>query len=523
MPTVSITEKSRTNLFYDSVTKWRGCNPTPVLFECGYTPDSVIINTFTNVGGLTGVNFATIPAGLCGNRITISDSNIPQYNGTFDVVFQSTLFAAQALIDVPFAGAGTPNTATLTLVYQNAYFDVNVYVGVPNTHPLATYFPFTKVANLQFSPNPDKKILVDIAPYVRAVIANQKNSILELLAQYPNVSALASDLAINDVLAWRACYIEMGLVWDDYTQSNSCTPVTNQTSFVQSDTVYCVNGANPFEYGYGNNFGKFAPINSVEKSFFLLTCPRPTIWLNEEVVQNFWKPKEIDLAFISPYDSSKALSVQVTQTDFGGGGGVSNYLLLNKGQGVYRFDIGQFALDPQAQYLDISVFADGKQSNAVRVNIVRDCQKNGVYVRFLNQFGAWEGWIFSHLFDTQTEIETSEEQQFYPYDNVLAHQETSLSYVKREQRKSVTLRTYNTSTDVVDWLAYHIKKSVLVQIVDLAQWGWEPEDVGDTFPFEQSRRTILVDSASVTREARSKDKVFQFTYRETSLDFSQGL
>lgn len=225
-----------------------------------------------------------------GEYVQITNSSLGAYNGVWRIL--EALYADQLLLEVAFLGDAA---AELQRYYRNYAIRVDVWAGIPTTHPLGSRRPIEKKTSepLLYRPRVDNIAYVDISDFVRADLPNIDNTLCESSVEVSDVNKPATDL-------WTSFYIGYSEVWDIVDSEGNAIQTNTNTILVGADILR--DGI--FRLGSGTTFSEWQQVTTVESpatsSFlqrvfnpFALTVP----------LAGILRPSEIGASWVGAYSN----------------------------------------------------------------------------------------------------------------------------------------------------------------------------------------------------------------------------
>lgn len=460
------------------------------------------ISSISDENGYARIALASTVGGFAeGSYVTISDATITGYNGVWRVTksFGTTDF----IIEAPYLGT---DTGSLQRYYNNYHVVVNVYTGIRSGHTLHTERPMGLAGTLRIRPDGGNTANVDISSIVRKDLAPIDNHFCELTF---------SDGWSNDFNQWTQFYIEYA---ESYDVVNNGVLETYTSDFVldkdSSDNalIYsAAKAAQSFQYAQGKSMAEYVlnADNYDGAGKFMTQFEKPTYFEGYEYdlsIINDYKNEDITLAnrmYILEYDSSGTLLA------------TSTYDMPEQDEGVYRFNLGHHTFNAACTTFTCFVQYDrdtnGYNSQNLTVKYQNPCTTNNpVYLRWLNQIGGWEGWLFIRFKDfilDVTERTTVTRDIFTNWDNEFTRGTTQDDFIYTEAVERMVIRSQLLNEDEATVLGKWLKVSNKVQQIYLSK---------DTDCGNDERRTVLIEPGQFTyltdgRRVREVEVSFRYT------------
>ena len=436
-----------------------------------------------------------------GNYIKITGATLSGHNGVWRIraVYSST----DITVEAPFLGT---DSGTLQKYYKNYHNVVKVYTGIRDGHTHASSRPMELRGTLRVRPDENNVSNVNISSLVRSDLAPIDNNFCELEF---------TDGWANDFNQFTQFYIEfaesydvaVGGVLETFTSGFYTNEDTNGDPIIYS----AAKAANNFQYAQGRSMAEYAlnALNYDGGGRFMTKWARPTYFEGYEwdvsIINDF---KNADLAvpnrmFLVEYAADNTIL------------GTSTYEMPSEDEGVYRFNVGHHTFFASCSYFVLFVNYDRAtnnfNSNSLTVNYQNRCVvKNPIYLRWLNQVGGWDGWLFIRNKDLIVDVQdrtTVTRDIFSNWDQVFTRGTTQEDYISTQAVERRIVRTQLLNEDEATQLGYELRVSNKVQEIYLST---------DTDCGNDERRTVLIEPGQFTYLSdRQKIREVEVEFRYT--------
>lgn len=360
--------------------------------------------------------------------VTIASSDISSYNG----VWQITAITTNTIIlDLPYE-AGTLGSPTALKYYQNYHLLIQVYAGIPGTHTLTADDPIEFIATQRAIPGLDNIALVDVSELVRDKII------------------MANSPANNDENLWTAFYIYYSESYDNVVSGEIVQAISAYTDD-SANIFFATHAKMLFQNTYGGNVGEWV-ITSNHQGKLLTKFSQSALWPG----------LYFDICFALNTNST---GVSYTEYDKAGSSlNTGTVSFTYQDEGIYRIRLDTISFLDNTDYIIIHVMA-GTNSEDLRIDIIRECSNQNVYLTWLNNLGGFDYWNFTARSEYGSEFgdtETFKKNIFQDWDENFVNGETVESFNKIEAWNNITVRSQLLTREQIDGIA-NIKYSPLVQ------------------------------------------------------------
>lgn len=453
----------------DTASRWNAAH-LPIMYR--FTSNIFPVNTLDNsdaysmVSNDNGYAKLTYPVSYNvyepGLFVTVEGS---VYNGIYLI---RSVDVGTITIDAPYS---TTDTGTVIKHYNNYHVRIKVYTGVPAGHPQYGTNPIAYRGTEYIVPNIDGVINFDVSTWAR----------VQLLST--DVYAF-SDTSVNDLNAWTGFYIAYAESYDAVLGGDI---VTNITAFTEDPEVYyAINAKLPFQYNNAGNMGEYtAPIGGNYRS--LLT--------NAEELVYFTGTRSVVSAIVTADDFTDfSVALVVRQYDQNGNLlDTGSIPVSNNGEGVYRIPLHSHTILSTTDYLEIQMgFGAFLSTRTKKVKVDRTCSRYDFPVRWLNNLGGWETYVFKGLkdYEIKTERNFTTRDTHVNWPDNFSDGDTETDLYNITPILYTTIRTLKATKKVVDWTK-EIFYSIKVYKV-----------------LSDKLKTILVDGRSI-KLYRDRDKLYE--------------
>jgi hypothetical protein len=183
--------------------------------------------------------------------------------------------------------------------------------------------------------------------------------------------------------------------------------------------------------------------------------------------------------------------------------------------GVYRFNVGAHTFYANCSTFNLFVNYDRNVNNynsqSPTVNYQNKCTvKNPVYLRWLNQVGGWDGWLFIRNKDLIVDVQnrTTVTRDIYAnWDNTFTRGTTQDDYIATDAVERRVVRSQLLNENEATQLGYDLRVSNKVQEVYLSE---------DTNCGNDEHRTVLIEPGQFTYLSdREKIREVEIEFRYT--------
>lgn len=436
-----------------------------------------------------------------GAYIKITGATQAGHNGVWRI--RTVYSGTDMTVEAPYLGT---DSGTLQKYYNNYHNVVRVYTGIRNGHTHANERPMELRGTLRVRPDQNNTCNANISSLVRADLAPIDNNFCELT--FTNGWA-------NDFNQFTQFYIEfaesydiaVGGVLQTFTSGFYTNTDENDDTIIYS----AAKAAHNFQYAQGRSMAEYAlnPLNYDGGGRFMTKFERPT----------YFEGYEWDVSIINDFKNADiSVNNELYLVEYAADGtllGTSTYDMPEEDEGVYRFNVGHHTFFASCDYFIMFVnydkAANDFNSNSLTVNYQNKCTvKNPVYLRWLNQVGGWDGWLFirnkDFIVDVQSRTTVSRDI-FANWDNVFTRGTTQDDYVSTVAVERMVVRSQLLNEDEARQIGYELRVSNKVQEIYLST---------DTNCGNDERRTVLIDPGQFTYLSdREKIREVEIEYRYT--------
>lgn len=417
----------------------------------------------------------------------IDSTSLDELDGAFKIITKhsSTQFTINAPYSLASLSPYTYSSATAVKYYNNMYFVVRVYAGIPSGYFTEPLKPYELITELKMSPDANGDISFNIAEAVKEKLEIQQNR--------PNYDSYPYDLD-----RYAAFYIEYT---EQYDESDGVTVTSTNTGFFASGFVgFAADAKLAFKNRYAGFLSEYVYGNNSNTLKFL-----------SDGVPTLFSGYYFDISYIHTFSTIASLmtinydatGVQIGFTEV--------QLAAGPDEGIVRLEIAVTGSEAYKTIQILNVSTGLPMSELKRINVNSECANVTFYVTWKNHLGGFNYWLFTSNKDYGVNIldtKQSDKNYFTEWPNSYA--ETADTITQETYRSSVnelTLRAENLSEDDADFIA-GIRTSSLVQIMTT----------------KYDRRTILVEASSFKKRTDNEKLVsIEFTVRYTDNIPSQSL
>jgi len=230
-------------LFYfrytDGEQNW-SCVHLPIVYELASdlsptnsSDTARTVSSFTDAAGLTNLNLSGALKAAVNtlNYVQISGASDDTLNGVFQIT--DAVSTSDVTINLPYDVANDFTGASVQFYYDNYHININVYGGIPSTHPLYISKPVELLATLSLTPDVDGQVKFSINEIIKSQIKTLNNLSLGTLP--------------NNINAWTGFYIEYGESYDESDGEDITYYTSAYTSDVDDFEGYAINAMLPFK------------------------------------------------------------------------------------------------------------------------------------------------------------------------------------------------------------------------------------------------------------------------------------
>lgn len=444
-------------------------------------------DSFTSVADDNGYSRITLSSTYesyaKGSYITISDSSVAALNGVWRIrtVYSST----DITIEAPYVATAT---GYIQRYYNNYHIVVRVYTGIRSGHTYESKRPMALRGTIQIRPEADNTARANIQSFVRKDLAPIDNHFCELDFE---------DGSANDWNQWTQFYVEFAesydVAVDGILETYTSDFVRDEDSSGNINIFSAAKSANRFQYAQGRSMAEYSlnPDNYDGTGKFMTHFEKPT----------YFEGYEWDLSIINDYKNSEigpAHQIYINETAADGTLlGTTIYDMAEQDEGVYRIDLGHHTFFASCDTFTIFIRYDQNgndyNSQALTVRYQNRCVvDNPVYLRWLNQLGGWDGWLFIRNKDYILDVteRTSVTRDIYSdWDNTFTSGTTQDDYIYTKAVERRIVRSQLLSQDEAKRLGMELKYSNKVQ---------EIYQSDDTNCGNDERRTVLIEPGTTT-------------------------
>jgi hypothetical protein len=164
--------------------------------------------------------------------------------------------------------------------------------------------------------------------------------------------------------------------------------------------------ANSFQYSQGKSMSEFAmnAANYDGAGRFMTNWALPT----------YFEGREWDVSIINDYQNDDiTLPHLLNVREYDRNGVIlstTQYALPEEDEGVYRWSADAHLFDGLCKTFDLYVTygRDGSAYNtqSLTCKYVNECGNQGIYLKWLNQVGGWDSWLFTRYVDKTVDIQS---------------------------------------------------------------------------------------------------------------------
>ena len=462
------------------------------------------INSISDENGYARVTLASTVGGFAeGSYVKVSGATVDSYNGVWRV--RQAFGTTDIVIEAPYNGT---DTGSFQRYYNNYHIKVKVYTGIRSGHSLNSERPMALRGTLEIRPDGTNTAIADISSFVRSDLSPIDNHFCELTFD---------DGWTNDFNQWTQFYIEFAESYDTVTAGVLSTFTSDYVldkDINDNALIYsAAKAANSFQYAQGKSMAEYSlnPTNYDGAGKFMTTFEKPT----------YFQGYEWDLSIINDYKNSDfTLPNQLWIQEYDTSGNLlatSKYEMPEQDEGIYRFDFGHHVFNASCDYFVTFVQYDRDDntynSQNLTVKYRNPCNTaDPVYLRWINQVGGWDGWLFirnKDLILDVTERTTVTRDIFNNWDTDFTRGTTQDDFIYTEAVQRRVIRSQLLSEDEARNIGNWLKVSNKVQEIYLST---------DTECGNDERRTVLIEPGQFTyltdaRKVREIQVAFRYTDR----------
>jgi hypothetical protein len=353
--------------------------------------------------------------------------------GVYDGVYLiRSVDSGSVTLDTPFT---LTDTGTFVKHYNNYHVRVKVYVGVPAGHPLYAHNPIAYRGIEYIVPNLDGQINFDASTWARSQLSINSN-------------AAFADASVNEPDAWTGFYIAYAESYDVISGGETATYVGGYTE--DPNVYFAVNAKLPMQNIRGGNMRKYV-FNPADVPGDFLT--------NTQELVHFVGTRSYLSAIIDQADLFDfSIALQVEQFDNAGVLLATGSIPIpSNGDGVYRIPIHAIEgeLLPTSSYLIAQLSYSGILCSVPKtIYLDRTCSRYDYPVRWLNNLGGWESFVFKGWKDyeikTDRSFTTMDNHVDWPTEFINGDTETDLYNISAVSY--TTIRSLKSTRSIVDWV-----------------------------------------------------------------------
>lgn len=274
-------------------------------------------------------------------------------------------------IDFPYSAGVSFSASQVQYYYNDYHVRVNIYAGLPDSHPWAAQKPYVLIGNFKFVPDATTGIItINIADYIKSKIEVDKND-------------TTLDSLPNDIDSWCSFYIEYA---EAYTSSNGYTLGTTVSSYTSDKSTfegYAINARLPFKTqasGFMSDYVMGLITGSTQK--FLTAFEEPEIFTDQYLDLSFIITNSSGLYILEQYTSG-GLIVSSVQTN-----------ITDSGFGVYRFQVtGNTAYETVRVTLFNTLNEQLSETKIIKIS--SECTSYYTDICWKNHLGGHDYWRFN--------------------------------------------------------------------------------------------------------------------------------
>ncbi len=454
--------------------KWH-CAHLPIIYR--FTNNLFPVNTVDPILDYIGVSaddgYALIemddnllPADTypIGSWITITGDD---YDGVYQVISSQIGFIK---INTPFVAY---SSGTIQKFYNNYHIRVKVYVGIDGAHPLYANNPIEYRGAELIIPNLDGYVYFDAGPWCRAQLQSKDENAF-------------ADVVVNDTLAWTSFYIGYEESYDIIDTGEIETYISAET--VLPDLYYAANAMLPFQDAWGGNLADYALHLGLTGRGFLTNATSLHVFSEADTHISAIIP---DSVFADPVIQT------IDEYDINGVYITTQAIeVTDISDGVYRIPLHTISLDVATDYFTIQLTTDGDPLTEVMTVKTNDaCGKYGFPMRWLNNLGGWDTYVFKGLkeYEIKTERKTLTRDVYQNWPDKFITGDTIEDQFSVEAREITTVRSLQTKKDELDWIKELFYSLKVYQVRG------------------SKLRTVLVDGRSL-KLYRDRDKLYEMEF-----------
>jgi hypothetical protein len=233
----------------------------------------------------------------------------------------------------------------------------------------------------------------------------------------------------------------------------------------------------------------------------------------------YFEGKEFDVSIINDFKNDDLILPHLMNVrEYDKNGAIISttpYAVPLQDEGVYRWSAAAHSFDPACKTFDLYVTydRDGSAFNtqSLTCKYVNNCGNDGIYIKWLNQVGGWDSWLFTRYVDKTVDIQDRgivRRNIFSNYDVNFTRGTTQDDYtnVVAFERRSVTSQYL--TTDEAEQIGKWLRLSPKVQEI----YRETSTDCGNDL-----KRTVLCDQGSFTYLSDSqklKTVTLEFRYTD---------
>lgn len=463
------------------------------------TDMSDLFSTVTDDNGYSRINItSTYESYSVGNYIKITEAANSGINGVWRI--RAVYASDDITVEAPYLGT---DAGVIQKEYHNYHIVARVYTGIRDGHTYASSGPMALRGTVKIRPDQNNTANVNISSFVRADLAPIDNHFCEL--EFTNGWT-------NDFNQWTQFYIEFAESYDvavdgvleTYTSSFQVNEDENGDAIIYS----AAKAANSFQYAQGRSMAEYAinGLNYDGGGKFMTKWEKPT----------YFEGYEWDVSIINDFKNADVgTNNQMYLVEYDSSGtelGFATYEMPKDDEGVYRFNVGAHTFYANCSTFTLFVNYDRNVNNynsqSLTVNYQNKCTvKNPVYLRWINQVGGWDGWLFIRNKDLIVDVQsrTTVTRDIYAnWDNTFTRGTTQDDYIATDAVERRVVRSQLLNEDEATQLGYDLRVSNKVQEVYLSD---------DTNCGNDEHRTVLIEPGQFTYLS-DREKI-----REVELEF----